>query len=484
MKICIIGTGYVGLVAGAGFAETGNDVYCIDIDEQKIEGLKRGIIPIYEPGLEELIRRNSNEGRLHFSTEIDEGVKKSLIVFIAVGTPSKGDGASDMKYVLAAAGAIARAMNDHKIVVLKSTVPVGTADQVRSVISRATQHKFDVVSNPEFLKEGAALEDFMKPDRVVVGTSDARTAEIMRDLYAPFLRTGAPFLVMDNRSAELTKYAANAMLATRISFMNEMARLCEKLNADIQLVRQGIGSDRRIGPSFLFPGLGYGGSCLPKDIRSLIDIGRREGLDMEMVSAVHKVNEHQKAILVDRVVDFFSSNMPVQLEARSKSVRSRTVRAAATRLSRVSILRGTGRSRASRRDCLKGRTIAIWGLSFKPQTDDMREAPSIVIVRGLLEHGARVHAYDPEAMSVARSIFGSKISYCATNYEALRDADALVLVTEWNVFRNPDFSLMKKLLRLPVIFDGRNQYSPSEMHAMGFLYFAMGRPRYDAENPL
>ncbi len=479
MKICIVGAGYVGLVAAAGFAETGNDVYCFDIDKSKIDKLKRGILPIYEPGLAELIRRNKAGGRLRFCTNMDECVKKTLILFIAVGTPAKEDGSSDLKHVLSAAQAIAQAMNGYKIIVLKSTVPVGTADQVRRLISENTRHEFDVVNNPEFLKEGAALEDFMKPNRVVIGAADVRPAEIMRELYSPFLRTGAPFLVMDNRSAELTKYAANAMLATRISFMNEMANLCQQVKADIHLVRQGIGTDHRIGPSFLFPGLGYGGSCFPKDVKALIDMGRRQGLAMDMVTAVHRVNERQKAILVDWIIDFFSSYCADGIKALAERQLLRASTGAGKRgfpalLHSVEI--GRSKRKRSVKNCLKGKTFAVWGLSFKPQTDDMREAPSVEIIRRLLKHGAKIRAYDPEAMPVARSIFGKRIRYCASNYEALKGADALILATEWNVFRNPDFPRMKKLLRLPLIFDGRNQYNSREMREMGFIYFAIGCP--------
>jgi UDPglucose 6-dehydrogenase len=364
---------------------------------------------------------------------------------------------------------IGRAMNGYKIVVLKSTVPVGTAEQVRTLLRQTTRHEFDVVNNPEFLKEGAALEDFMKPDRVVIGATDVRAAEILRELYAPFLRTGAPFLVMDNRSAELTKYAANAMLATRISFMNEIAGLCHRLHADVHLVRQGIGTDRRIGPSFLFPGAGYGGSCFPKDIRALIDMGRRRGLAMNIVSAVHQVNEKQKSLLVEWVIDFFSGGAEHHHAAdRVSAPISAAKPAAREHPSRTA--RGGRRKRA-----LSGRTFAIWGLSFKPQTDDMREAPSVVIIESLLEQGARVRAYDPEAMHTARSLFGKRIQYCKNNYDALKGADALIVVTEWNVFRNPDFARMKKLLRTPVIFDGRNQYDLREMRELGFVYFAVGR---------
>ncbi|HEY3128278.1 MAG TPA: UDP-glucose/GDP-mannose dehydrogenase family protein [Acidobacteriota bacterium] len=477
MKICIVGAGYVGLVAAAGFAETGNDVYSYDIDKSKIDKLRRGILPIYEPGLAELISRNKRGGRLRFSTDIDECVTKTLIIFIAVGTPAKEDGSSDVKHVLSAVQSIARAMNGYKIIVLKSTVPVGTADQVRRVVSENTRHEFDVVNNPEFLKEGAALEDFMKPNRVVIGADDVRAAEIMRELYSPFLRTGAPFLVMDNRSAELTKYAANAMLATRISFMNEMANLCQRVKADIHLVRQGIGTDHRIGPSFLFSGLGYGGSCFPKDIEALIDMGRRQGLAMDMVTAVHRVNERQRAILVDWIVDFFSTYDAEEIKRLAQQQLLRASTGAGRKKSSISIHSvEAGKRRPAGKHCLKGMTFTIWGLSFKPQTDDMREAPSIEIIQRLLKHGAKIRAYDPEAMPVARSIFGNRIRCCASNYEALKGADALVLVTEWNVFRNPDFSRMKKLLRLPVIFDGRNQYNPREMRETGFIYFAVGCP--------
>jgi UDPglucose 6-dehydrogenase len=457
----------VGLVAGAGFAETGNDVYCIDIDRSKIEKLRRGVLPIYEPGLEELIKRNKSEGRLTFSTRVDEGVKKSEIIFIAVGTPAREDGSSDLKHVLAAAESIATAMNGYKIIVLKSTVPVGTADHVRELISMKAGHPFHVVNNPEFLKEGAALDDFMKPNRVVIGADDPGPAQVMRELYAPFMRTGAPLLLMDNRSAELTKYAANAMLAARISFMNEIANLCHQLGADVNLVRRGIGTDQRIGSSFLFPGVGYGGSCFPKDVKALIEMGREHGLPMEMVSAAHRVNETQKTIIVDWVGKHFSRKAAIADEGLVQVGK----RAAAARRRSARHVAGTGKS--GRR--LKGVTIAVWGLSFKPQTDDMREAPSISIIEGLLAHGAKIQAYDPEALETAREIFGKRIRYFEQNYEALRGADALILVTEWNVFRNPDFPRMKKLLRQPVIFDGRNQYDPQEMSEMGFTYYAVGR---------
>ncbi|GAB4242398.1 MAG: UDP-glucose/GDP-mannose dehydrogenase family protein [Acidobacteriota bacterium] len=440
MKLAIVGTGYVGLVAGVGFAETGNDVTCVDIDAERIELLKQGKVPIYEPGLEEMLRRNQEEGRLTFTTDLADAVRRSLIIFIAVGTPSDEDGSSDLRYVLEAAEAIAKAMDGYRIIVNKSTVPVGTADKVREVIRRHTRHEFNVVSNPEFLKEGAAVEDFMKPDRVIIGHDDVRVAEIMKELYAPFTRTGAPILVMDNRSAEMTKYAANCMLATRISFMNEIANLCEALGADVHWVRQGIGLDRRIGPTFLFPGVGFGGSCFPKDIRALIHMGRECGCELEIVEAVYRVNERQKTRLIRKILDFFAPG------------------------------------EAERPDLLAGKVFAVWGLSFKPRTDDMREAPSIPVIERLLALGAQVQAYDPAAMQQAKRIFGDRITYAPNNYAALEGADALLLLTEWNVFRNPDFPRMARLMKTPVIFDGRNQYNPRELRDLGFQYFCIGRP--------
>jgi len=510
MKISVIGTGYVGLVVGTCFAETGNDVICMDVDKKKIAGLKRSRIPIYEPGLQELIRRNTEEQRLSFTTDLPWAVHNSQIVFIAVGTPPHEDGSSDLSDLMEVVRAIARAMDDDQIIVNKSTVPVGTADRIRQEISSLTRFQFEVVANPEFLKEGAAIEDFMKPDRVVIGATEARAVEIMKELYAPFTRTGAPILVMDARSAEMTKYAANAMLATRISFMNEIANLCEHTGADVHWVRQGIGTDRRIGSSFLFPGLGYGGSCFPKDVKALIHMAGERKYPLKLIKAVEEVNELQKHIMVNKILKFYASELADRLE----EVRFTRVTLEATsgtpvvepernlsgnsyeqlpfweveevpdmafercdidqKSNSLSVL-GSKQPYASKSQ-VKGRTFAIWGLSFKPQTDDMREAPSRVIIEHLLKLGAHIQAYDPEAMKEARKIFGNKIRFAKNNYEALEGADALILVTEWNVFRNPDFKVMKKLLKYPVIFDGRNQYIPQEMRELGFLYFGAGRP--------
>ena len=444
MKICVVGTGYVGLVAGTCFAETGNDVICMDVDEKKIAGLQKGKLPIYEPGLQELIRRNVQEERLSFTTDLPWAVQNSLIVSVAVGTPPDGDGSSDISYVMEAVRAIAKAMDGYKIIVNKSTVPVGTADKISQEISSLTAFQFDVDSNPEFLKEGAAIEDFMKPDRVVIGASETRAVEIMKELYAPFTRTGAPILVMDTRSAEMTKYAANAMLASRISFMNEIANLCERTGADVNRVRHAIGTDRRIGASFLFPGLGYGGSCFPKDVQALINLARENDYPLKLIQAVEEVNELQKQVMIHKILDFYSSE--------------------------------TGKKKSADHSPLKGKTFAIWGLAFKPQTDDMREAPSRVLIEQLLVLRAKIQAYDPEAMKEARKIFGNKIRHAKNNYEALTGADALILVTEWNEFRNPDFKKMKDLLKDPVIFDGRNQYSRREMREQGFIYVGVGRP--------
>lgn len=442
MKICVIGTGYVGLVVGTCFAESGNTVTCVDINEAKIEGLKNGIIPIYEPGLKELIARNTEEGRLTFSTDLASAVKQSLLQFIAVGTPPGEDGSADLNYVIGVAREIGRAMDCFKIIVNKSTVPVGTADKVRAAIKeelsdRKLAIEFDVVSNPEFLKEGAAIDDFMKPDRVVIGVDDVRTAEIMKELYAPFMRRTNRTIIMDVRSAEMTKYAANAMLATKISFMNQVANLCECLGADVAAVREGIGSDSRIGYDFLFPGVGYGGSCFPKDVKALVKSAEECGYDFALLKSVELVNERQKQILPRKVIAYFGasdSNQPLQ-----------------------------------------GKRIALWGLSFKPRTDDMREAPSIIIVDELLKAGAQVLAHDPVAIHEAKKIFGDKITFSTNEYEILRDADALVIITEWNEYRNPDFERISSLLTNPVIFDGRNLYEPRRMKHLGFEYFAIGR---------
>ncbi len=436
----MIGTGYVGLVSGTCFAEMGNNVICVDADQTKIEMLRQGVIPIYEPGLEEMVRRNAREGRLTFSTDIKEAVDKALVLFIAVGTPPDEDGSADLQYVLAVARDIARCMTDYRIIVDKSTVPVGTADKVRDEVrsilkERGVNYKLDIVSNPEFLKEGAAIEDFMKPDRVVVGVDNVRVAEIMKLLYSPFNRNNDRVIIMSIRSAEMTKYAANAMLATKISFMNEIARLCEKLGADISEVRHGIGSDTRIGYKFIHPGVGYGGSCFPKDVQALIQMAQKAGMEPLVMKAVEAVNAEQKTVLAQKVKAHFGED-------------------------------------------LKGKTFAVWGLSFKPQTDDMREAPSIVIINELINAGAHIVAYDPVAMHEARRHFGANpaISYTDNEYDALRDADAMLLITEWHQFRYPDFKRIKLLLRQPVIFDGRNQYDPHQVRELGFTYFAIGRP--------
>ena len=441
MKICVIGTGYVGLVAGTCFAESGNDVICVDVDEAKIEGLKQGIIPIYEPGLKELVLRNSAEGRLSFTTDIAAAVKESLVNFIAVGTPPGEDGSADLQYVLGVAGEIGRHMEGFKIIVDKSTVPVGTADRVREAVAeelaaRGCSLEFDVVSNPEFMKEGAAIDDFMSPDRVVIGTDNIRTAEIMKELYAPFMRKSNRLIVMDIRSSEMTKYAANAMLATKISFMNQIANLCDRMGADVAAVRDGIGSDSRIGYDFLFPGVGYGGSCFPKDVKALVRTAEECGYDFLLLKAVEEVNERQKEILSDKI------------------------------LARL----GNGSEKP-----LVGRTIAVWGLSFKPRTDDMREAPSVVIVNRLLEQGAIVCAHDPEAIEEAKKIFGDRIAYSHNQYEILAGADALAIITEWNEYRNPDFDRIKSLLKEPVVFDGRNLYDPRRKREAGFEYVPIGR---------
>jgi len=443
MKISVIGTGYVGLVTGTCLAESGNDVVCMDIDEGKIEKLNAGVVPIYEPGLEELIKRNVAHDRLSFTTDMARAVKSADAVFIAVGTPPGEDGSADLKYVLGVAAEIGRHLNGYKVVINKSTVPVGTGDKVKAAVAGKTKHKFDVVSNPEFLKEGAAIEDFMKPDRVVIGVESPRAAALMQELYAPFVRTGKPVLTMDIRSAEMTKYASNAMLATKISFINEMAVLCASMNADIDNVRKGMGYDRRIGFDFLFPGVGYGGSCFPKDVKALVQAAREHGVDAKVLKAVEAVNDRQKHLLSDMVLRHFSSSNPKKGAAAKKP--------------------------------LAGTTVAVWGLSFKPRTDDMREAPSVVIIQNLLRAGALVKAHDPVAMDEARKIFKNKITLAEDGYDALRNADALTVVTEWNEFRTPDFQKMKKLMKKPVVFDGRNIYNQEELRKMGFTYYGIGR---------
>jgi UDPglucose 6-dehydrogenase len=431
MKIAVIGTGYVGLVAGACFAESGNDVICVDKDGAKIRTLRAGRMPIYEPGLEELVRRNRHENRLTFTTTLPKAVRSSTIVFVAVGTPQGEDGSADLQHVLEVGREVARAMNGYKVIVNKSTVPVGTVARVREVIRRETTHPFSVVSNPEFLKQGAAIDDFMKPDRVVIGAEDPRAREIMQELYAPFTRTGAPIMMMDCASAELTKYAANAMLATRISFMNEVANVCEAVGADVDEIRRAIGADRRIGTSFLFPGVGYGGSCFPKDVKAMIHFASQKDYDFRILRAVEEVNTAQKTRLAAKMRSHFGT--------------------------------------------LKGRTIAVWGLAFKPRTDDMREAPSIPLIKMLLAEGADVQAYDPEATRVAKGIFGNKVTFATKNYDALKGADGLAIVTEWSEFRRPDFEKMRKLMRSPVIFDGRNLFEPEQMKQSGFTYYSIGR---------
>ncbi|HUL69303.1 MAG TPA: UDP-glucose/GDP-mannose dehydrogenase family protein [Gemmatimonadales bacterium] len=432
MRIAVIGSGYVGLVAGACLAETGNDVTCADVDAKKIERLKHNDVPIYEPGLEPLIRRNQSEGRLQFTTDVGGAVASARVIFIAVGTPPDEDGSADLKHVLAAARTIGKHTTSPKIVITKSTVPVGTAARVRAAIEAETSVPVSVCSNPEFLKEGAAIEDFMKPDRVVVGVDSEESREVLGELFAPFVRTGNPILFMDLASAEVTKYAANAMLATRISFMNQIAEFCERVGADVRDVRQGIGSDRRIGPAFLFPGPGYGGSCFPKDVKALIRSGQELGAPFEMLEAVEMVNERQKQLLLRKVCRAFDDKMT-------------------------------------------GRTVAVWGLAFKAETDDMRESPSIPLVEGLLSRGARVRVHDPKAAETAQTFFGDRVFYAPDPYAAAQGADALAIVTEWLVYRNPDFERLRSGLVRPLIVDGRNLYDPQRLKSLGFEYHGIGR---------
>ncbi|HEY7321813.1 MAG TPA: UDP-glucose/GDP-mannose dehydrogenase family protein [Candidatus Binatia bacterium] len=431
MNIAVVGTGYVGLVAGTCFAESGNDVVCVDIDQPKIAMLKEGKVPIYEPGLEEMVRRNVAEQRLSFTTDLDGAVKKSSIIFIAVGTPQGPNGDANLDHVRATAKGIGQAMDGFRIIVTKSTVPVGTADRIRQWLKEETSHPFAVISNPEFLKEGAAVEDFMKPDRVVLGGDHREALEAVKELYEPFVRTGNPILVMDSRSAEMSKYAANAMLATKISFINEISRLCETKGADVGEVRRAIALDRRIGPHFLFPGVGYGGSCFPKDIRAMISMGGDDP-ELLLLKAVEQVNQRQKGILIEKVIRHFGAD-------------------------------------------LSGLTFAVWGLAFKPRTDDMRDAPSITVIEALLKAGAQIQAFDPEATDEAKKIFGERVQYASRNYEALAGASALLVLTEWNEFRRPDFLRIKRLLKQPVIFDGRNLYDPADIRKLGFRYYSIGR---------
>jgi len=432
MKLTIVGSGYVGLVAGTCFADSGNDVICVDVDAAKIKTLNSGQLPIYEPGLEELVRKNVREKRLSFSTDLASAVSQSEVVVIAVGTPEGESGDADLQHLLAAAEEIGRAMKGYTVLVDKSTVPVGTADRVRETVSRVTTHPFDVVSNPEFLKEGAAIDDFLKPDRVVIGATSERAQKIMAELYAPFVRTENPILFMDTRSAELTKYASNAMLATRISFMNDIAMLCERVGADVDAVRKGMGADSRIGYPFLFPGVGYGGSCFPKDVKALVAAARDSGIEFDLLRAVERTNEHQKRLLLQKAMKHYGD--------------------------------------------LAGKHFAIWGLAFKPRTDDMREAPSLVMLEGLMGKGATLAAHDPVATQVAQRHFGLRVRYTQTPYEALEKADGLFVLTEWNEFRRPDFDRMKKLMKQPVVFDGRNIFDPVRMRERGFIYFGIGRP--------
>ena len=434
MKVAIVGTGYVGLVTGTCLAEHGNAVCCADIDLHKIETLRAGGIPIYEPGLEELVRRNVREKRLSFATTVAEAVEDADVAIIAVDTPSTGAGGeADLSHVLAAAEAIGRSIRRYTVVVTKSTVPVGGTERVAEAIARVTGVPFDAAANPEFLKEGAAVDDFMRPDRIVVGTSSERARQVLADLYAPFVRTEQPILFMDSRSAELTKYASNAMLATRISFMNDVASLCERVGADVDEVRRGMGSDRRIGYPFLFPGAGFGGSFFPPTLHTLLGMARRSGLDFDLLRAVERVNERQKRALVDKAIRHFGS--------------------------------------------LQGKVMGVWGLAFKPRTDDMREAPAIAVVEGLIGAGARVRAHDPVAGPVATGIFGDRIDLAAEPYAAAEGADALFLVTEWNEFRRPDFERLKRVMRTPVLFDGRNIWDHRRAEALGFTYYGIGRGR-------
>lgn len=437
MKIAVIGTGYVGLVSGTCYAETGNTVTCVDIDEKKVKKLQQGEIPIFERGLEEIFERNVKQERLFFTTNLAEGIKDAKIIMLALPTPPGGDGAADLKYVLGVAEKIGPLLKEYTVVVNKSTVPVGTAELVREKISNSTTVEFDVVSNPEFLREGLAVEDFLKPERVIIGTQSARAAKIMENLYAPFTRQGNPLIFMDERSSELTKYAANAFLATKITFMNEIANLCEKMGADVDLIRKGMGSDSRIGKRFLFAGIGFGGSCFPKDVQALAKSSHDVQYDFEILNAVMNVNGKQKTRLIKDMKKHFGS--------------------------------------------LQGKTIAVWGLAFKPETDDIRESSSLDNIRLLLEEGAIVHVHDPEAIANTKAVFGNKIQYFDTQYDVLSKADALLIATEWAEYRNPDFDRMKKMLNSPLIFDGRNLYSLDNMTELGFTYYSIGRKTIKAK---
>lgn len=432
MNIAIVGTGYVGLVTGTCLAETGNQVICVDIDEEKIKKMQSGVVPIYEPHLDLLFERNIKQGRLTFTTNLAEAVEKAKIIFLALPTPPGEDGSADLSYILGVASALGKIITDYKVIVDKSTVPVGTADKVRKEISKYANCDFDVVSNPEFLREGFAVGDFLKPDRVVVGTNSEKAKDIMEELYKPYVRQGNPIIFMDEKSAELTKYAANAFLATKITFMNEIANLCEKLGADVDAVRIGIGSDERIGKRFLFPGIGFGGSCFPKDVQALAKLASNVMYDFKILGAVMDINNKQKTIIIPKIKNYFNNN-------------------------------------------LKDKKIAIWGLAFKPDTDDIREAPSLFIIEELLKAGASISAYDPEAMNNVRNLIGDKINYAFDEYEALRGADMLLIATEWSLFRTPDFEKAASLLKNKVIFDGRNLYDLNQMKKLGFYYNSIGR---------
>jgi UDPglucose 6-dehydrogenase len=432
MKITVVGTGYVGLVTGTCFAETGNDVTCVDIDVNKITKLKNGEITIYEPGLEKIFLRNLKENRLHFTTDLAAGVKDAAIIFLALPTPPGEDGSADLKYILGVSEDLGKILTDYKVIVDKSTVPVGTAEKVQAAVAKNYKGEFDVVSNPEFLREGVAVDDFMKPDRVVIGTNSERARKVMGDLYAPFVRQGNPVIYMDERSSELTKYAANSFLAVKISFMNEIARLCEKLGADVDMVRKGIGSDERIGKRFLFPGIGYGGSCFPKDVQALVKSSSEVNYEFEILNAVMKVNEDQKLHLIPGIKKYFNNN-------------------------------------------LKGKKFALWGLAFKPNTDDIREAPALYMIDALIKEGATVCAFDPEAMKNVKANIGDKIEYAESQYDTLKNADALIIATEWNEFRTPDFSKIATSLKNKAIFDGRNLFDLATLKDLGFHYESVGR---------
>lgn len=433
MKITVVGTGYVGLVTGTCLAETGNHVCCVDIDQRKVEKLRNGIMPIYEPGLEKLFERNLKEDRLNFTTSLEEGLDHGEIIFLALPTPPGEDGSADLKYVLGVAENMGRLLTDYKVVIDKSTVPVGTAEKVHAAIAKNFDGEFDVVSNPEFLREGVAVDDFMKPDRIVIGTTSERAQKLLTELYAPYVRQGNPIIFMDERSAELTKYAANAFLATKISFMNEIAQICERLGADVDMVRRGIGSDDRIGKRFLFPGIGYGGSCFPKDVQALVYSSKEVAYDFQILNAVTDVNEKQKVHIVNKIRRYYNND-------------------------------------------LAGKHFAIWGLAFKPNTDDIREAPALEIINALVEAGATVSAFDPEAMNNVKGIIGNKITYTETQYDCLENADALIIATEWNEFRTPDFDKIVSTLKEAVVFDGRNLFDVEQMEKKGFHYESIGRP--------